>query len=65
MEMKHPLTNPGTEAFRNDVAKSNPTLQGIVDHFEIKTDAILRRYGPGPRIHYHAGMVDDQPPARA
>jgi tocopherol O-methyltransferase len=28
--------------------------------YESKTQAILRRYGPGPRVHYHTGLVDDE-----
>lgn len=27
--------------------------------YEHKTESILRRYGPGPRVHYHTGMLDD------
>lgn len=41
------------------------TIQDVVAHFEGKTQAILRRYGPGPRVHYHAGLVDDPPTANA
>jgi predicted O-methyltransferase YrrM len=26
--------------------------------YENKTQAILRRYGPGPRVHYHTGLVE-------
>ena len=37
----------------------------IAAHFESKTHAILRRYGPGPRVHYHAGLVDNPPPPKA
>jgi tocopherol O-methyltransferase len=37
------------------------TTQDVTVHFEGKTEAILRRYGPGPRVHYHAGLVDDPP----
>jgi len=29
---------------------------------EEKTEAILRRYGPGPRVHYHTGLVDEPVP---
>jgi SAM-dependent methyltransferase len=36
-------------------------LQDIVAYFESKTKPILERYGPGPRIHYHTGLVDDPP----
>ena len=37
----------------------------LVAHFDFKTQAILRRYGPGPRVHYHAGLVDEPPPQNA
>jgi tocopherol O-methyltransferase len=36
--------------------------EDVVAYFEGKTEAILKRYGPGPRVHYHAGLVDDEPP---
>lgn len=35
---------------------------GVADLYETKTSAILRRYGPGPRVHYHTGFVDDPKP---
>jgi tocopherol O-methyltransferase len=44
---------------------SYSTHVDIVAHFESKTQAILRRYGPGPRVHYHAGLVDNPPPPKA
>jgi tocopherol O-methyltransferase len=34
----------------------------VQEYFDTKTQAILRRYGPGPRVHYHTGLVDDPPP---
>lgn len=36
-------------------------VQEVVAHLEHKTAAILQRYGPGPRVHYHAGLVDHPP----
>jgi len=30
----------------------------IVEYYEPKTADLLRRYGPGPRLHYHTGLVD-------
>lgn len=36
-------------------------IHDVTAHFEGKTHAILQRYGPGPRVHYHAGLVDDPP----
>ena len=29
----------------------------VVAYYEEKTEAILRRYGPGPRVHFHTGLV--------
>jgi tocopherol O-methyltransferase len=31
----------------------------IVAYYEPKTQDLLRRYGPGPRLHYHTGIVDE------
>lgn len=28
----------------------------VVQHYSRKTQAILHKYGPGPRVHYHLGM---------
>lgn len=30
----------------------------IIAWYERKTESILRKYGPGPRIHFHTGLVD-------
>src|SRR5262249_56849705 len=35
------------------------SLQDVMNYYGGKTAAILRRYGPGPRVHYHAGLVDE------
>jgi cyclopropane fatty-acyl-phospholipid synthase-like methyltransferase len=32
----------------------------IVAYYESKTRALLERYGPGPRVHYHVGLVDPE-----
>jgi len=32
----------------------------IVAYYEPKTQDLLRRYGPGPRLHYHTGLVDER-----
>jgi len=34
-------------------------MQNLIDYYEAKTPAILERYGPGPRVHYHTGFVDE------
>jgi len=42
------------------------SMKNLVDHYELKTQSILQRYGPGPRVHYHTGFVDDpRPPMTA
>ncbi len=43
---------------------SRALIQEVVAYYEGKTQAILQRYGPGPRVHYHTGLVDEpQPPS--
>ena len=45
---------------------AHAVLQGdVIAYFDRKTHAILKRYGPGPRVHYHTGLVDDPPPPNA
>lgn len=44
---------------------SNAAIEPIVAYYELKTTAILRRYGPGPRVHYHTGLLDQPPPPGA
>jgi tocopherol O-methyltransferase len=39
-----------------------PTDLDLVAYYGSKTSAILERYGPGPRVHYHTGLVDDLMP---
>jgi tocopherol O-methyltransferase len=51
----------GIEATPGTVA-SLVSNQPVVAFYERKTQEILRRYGPGPRVHYHTGLVD-QPPS--
>jgi tocopherol O-methyltransferase len=45
------------EALREGTAREE-----VAAYYDSKTEAILRRYGPGPRVHYHTGLVDDTPP---
>jgi tocopherol O-methyltransferase len=35
-----------------------PSPQRVACFYDSKTQTILSRYGPGPRIHYHTGIVD-------
>lgn len=34
-------------------------MNKLVAYYEAKTRAILARYGPGPRIHYHTGLLNE------
>ena len=45
--------------------KSSATTSDVAAYFERKTQSILTRYGPGPRVHYHTGLLDDPPPLGA
>jgi tocopherol O-methyltransferase len=45
------------------IVTSCVSVREVVAHLEHKTAAILQRYGPGPRVHYHAGLVDHPPRA--
>ena len=38
--------------------QSASSLEEVIKYYGGKTPAILKRYGPGPRVHYHAGLVD-------
>jgi tocopherol O-methyltransferase len=35
------------------------SLEDVMTYYGDKTEHILRRYGPGPRVHYHTGIVDE------
>lgn len=35
------------------------TSHPVAQYYERKTDSILRRYGPGPRVHFHTGFLDE------
>src|SRR6202158_6000864 len=51
----------GIGAAPSTVASLVSTQQALA-FYERKTQDILKRYGPGPRVHYHTGLVD-QPPS--
>ena len=40
-------------------------MKELIAYYEAKTQSILQRYGPGPRVHYHTGLIDDPPPSDA
>lgn len=58
------ITRASHEGPQEEAARS-AALQDVVAYFERKTQSILSRYGPGPRVHYHTGLVDDPPPSTA
>jgi len=39
------------------------STQRVAVFYEGKTREILKRYGPGPRVHYHAGFINELPHA--
>jgi SAM-dependent methyltransferase len=45
-------------------APASPTaMRKVADFYEYKTQSVLRRYGPGPRVHYRTGFADEVIPA--
>lgn len=34
------------------------TPEEVVAYYDRKTELILRKYGPGPRVHFHGGLID-------
>lgn len=33
--------------------------ENVISWYQSKTESILRKYGPGPRVHFHIGMVEE------
>jgi tocopherol O-methyltransferase len=38
----------------------NHSKDEIIAWYETKTESILRKYGPGQRIHFHTGIIDSE-----
>src|SRR6266851_5798448 len=43
---------------QSEVPASRASIR-VAALYESKTSAIIERYGPGPRVHYHTGFVDE------
>jgi tocopherol O-methyltransferase len=54
-----PAFLPSGDGHRGGRGTSGSSLEDVINYYRGKTPAILRRYGPGPRVHYHAGLVDE------
>ncbi|QSQ21278.1 methyltransferase domain-containing protein [Pyxidicoccus parkwayensis] len=50
---------------RAEAALADAWRDEVAGYYGEKTERILRRYGPGPRVHYHCGLVDAVPPPGA
>ena len=37
-------------------------MEQVAAYYERKTQSILHRYGPGPRVHFHSGFLDEARP---
>jgi len=48
-----------------DKVETSASLQDVISYFERKTRSILNRYGPGPLVHYHTGLIDVPPSLNA
>jgi SAM-dependent methyltransferase len=55
-----PALRPGKCARRATLA-DHASADALVKYYDGKTQAILDRYGPGPRVHYHTGLMDGPP----
>lgn len=40
-------------------------MQQLIRFYEDKTQIIMQKYGPGPRVHYHTGVMDGPPGSTA
>src|ERR1700756_3317822 len=47
------------------MSQRSVSKQRLIVFYERKTQQILERYGPGPRVHYHTGLADEPPCPRA
>lgn len=40
-------------------------MTAVARYYDEKTARLLAKYGPGPRVHFHVGVVEEVPPAGA
>lgn len=43
--------------------RPDPRQLEVIAFYDAKTEQLLRKYGPGPRVHYHSGVFLGEPPA--
>jgi tocopherol O-methyltransferase len=54
------LYRPSSDDQRGEHRTSgSPSLEEVRKYYGGRTEHILKRYGPGPRVHYHTGLVDE------
>lgn len=41
---------------RTEISQSPLQAESVLKYYHAKTEGIIRKYGPGPDIHYHAGL---------
>ena len=49
------------EHVRHSPLVPHQSMDALVKYYDGKTRAILEKYGPGPRVHYHTGLMDEPP----
>ncbi len=52
------MRTPISPATSTSLSSRTPVRE-VADFYEHKTRAVLRRYGPGPRVHYRTGFIDE------
>lgn len=55
----------GAPAAARVKARGAAARSDVARYYDEKTARLLAKYGPGPRVHFHTGIVDEEPPAGA
>ncbi|UJR79209.1 SAM-dependent methyltransferase [Sandaracinus amylolyticus] len=51
---------PPRPSDRPRALRSTRPSDPVAAYYRDKTESILRKYGPGPRVHFHTGLVDHE-----
>src|SRR5690348_2347667 len=56
--MPHAISNRARARISSEPGEkaSRGARSGLAAYYERQTEKILKRYGPGPRVHYHVGL---------
>lgn len=54
-------TIPGEASAQVAGPHTSAPCKPVADYYRVKTASILKKYGPGPRIHFHVGLLEKPP----